>query len=220
MINKRLAGIVKETGNAPAALGKDSTAPAAPGAPVMIASSDFDVTISYAASASADVSYYVAYADGSSIPCGKSAGAETTMVLTGLEPGEHSVVVCAVDSAGNTTPGMQRSVYLKKDTYGLDRPGFIPTFFNDTLTIKQVITILTFAKFITKAKITNSGGNDVYLSFSSDVAIVSDNLLNVKNTGVIKIDAGDSHVFSVGESKYAGLISITGTNSVKVIQGV
>lgn len=100
-IDRRTAGIIKATGNLPTAPTADRTAPAAPGVPTQTGWSDFDVTIEFAASASADVAYYVARADGAAQSCGQSAGKEPRITLTGLAPGAHAVVVYAADAAGN-----------------------------------------------------------------------------------------------------------------------
>jgi hypothetical protein len=101
MIDRRTAGIIKATGNLPTAPAADRTAPAAPGAPYLIATGDFDVAIGFAASASADVAYYVARADGANQSCGQSSGNEPRIALTGLAPGAHTAEVYAVDTAGN-----------------------------------------------------------------------------------------------------------------------
>jgi hypothetical protein len=99
--------------------------------------------------------------------------------------------------------------------------GFIPTIFKETINIKQVITILTIAKFITKLKIINNSANDIYISFSKNPENVGESLFDIKKSGSIKIEPGDTNVFFVGsESLYFGLVSITGTNEVKIIQGI
>jgi len=112
--------------------------------------------------------------------------------------------------------GLDNKEYLSVYPTG----GFIPTIFTDTFTVKQVVTLGTIAKYITKLKVFNSSNNPVWFSFSTDPAKVGDSLRDLSSAGAIKIDAGDTNVFSVGDSVIFGLYSDTGSNSVKVVQGV
>jgi repressor of nif and glnA expression len=85
----------------------------------------------------------------------------------------------------------------------------------------QAIVLDTIAEWVSKLKVTNSGANPVYIAFNEFPNVVGNSLSDLTGSGVVKIDAGDSNVFEIGANcRMFGLISITGTNSVKVIQGI
>lgn len=79
----------------------DTTAPAAPGTPVVSSIVADSATITFAASVSSDVVGYAAFLDGGSTPYAYSNGNVASITLRGLLPGSHGVVVKAFDGAGN-----------------------------------------------------------------------------------------------------------------------
>jgi hypothetical protein len=106
-------------------------------------------------------------------------------------------------------------------TYYSNSGGFIPTVFNATYSVLQTIVLDTIAEWVSKLKVVNSGANPIYIAFNEFPNIVGDSLSDLTKAGAIRVDAGDSNIFEVGTScRIFGLVSITGTNSVKVVGGV
>jgi hypothetical protein len=112
--------------------------------------------------------------------------------------------------------------FVKCDgTYYANSGGFIPTVFNTTYSVLQAVVLDTIAEWVSKLKVVNSGANPIYIAFNEFPNVVGDSLSDLTKAGAIKVDAGDSNVFEIGTGcRMFGLVSITGTNSVKVTGGV